>query len=83
FEIVIDRVRETRSYRIALSANDLKKIEKIEKTLADCSLQIFEHHQSKTEKAIIGSWKTIGSPKNHEKFTLLMLKDKDVKEFDY
>lgn len=83
FEIVIDRVREARSYRIVLSANDLKKVEKIEKTLADCSLQIFEHHQSKTEKSIIGSWKTIGAPKNHEKFTLLMLKDKDVKEFDY
>lgn len=83
FEIVIDRVRETRSYRIALSAKDLKKIEKIEKALSDCSLQIYEHHQSKNEKSIIGSWKTIGSPKNHEKFTMLMLKDKDVKEFDY
>jgi putative Mg2+ transporter-C (MgtC) family protein len=83
FELVIDRVRETRSYRIALSAKDLKKIEKIEKALADCSLQVYEHHQSKNEKSIIGSWKTIGSPKNHEKFTLLMLKDKDVKEFDY
>jgi putative Mg2+ transporter-C (MgtC) family protein len=83
FEIVIDRVRETRSYRIILSAKDLKKIEKIEKALADCSLQAYEHHQSKNEKSIIGSWKTIGSPKNHEKFTMLMLKDKDVKEFDY
>ena len=83
FEIVIDRVREARLYRMVLATKDIKKIEKIEKALADCSIQIYEHHQSKTEKSIVGSWKTIGSPKNHEKFTMLMLKDKDVKEFDY
>src|SRR5688572_4487622 len=83
FEFRIDRIREARSYRIVLNASDIKKIERIEKALADCSLKIFEHHQSKTEKSIVGSWKTIGSPANHEKFTMLMLKDKDVKEFDY
>lgn len=83
FESRIDKIREARSYRIVLDANDLKKVEKIEKALTDCSLKIFEHHQSKNEKSIIGSWKTIGSPTNHEKFTLLMLKDKNVKEFDY
>jgi putative Mg2+ transporter-C (MgtC) family protein len=83
FELRIDRIREARSYRIVLNAKDIQKIERIEKTLADCSLQVFEHHQSKTEKSIIGSWKAIGSPKNQEKFTRLMLKDKDVKEFDY
>lgn len=83
FEARIDKIREKRSYRIVLSANDLKKIEKIEKALEACSLNIFEHHQSKTEKSIVGSWKATGSPKSHDKFTALMLKDKDVKEFDY
>src|SRR5690606_40789652 len=83
FENWIDSVREARSYRIVLKVNDFKKVEKVEKMLSDCSLQVYEHHQSKNEKSIIGSWKTIGSPKNHEKFTQLMLKDKDIKEFDY
>lgn len=83
FEMRIDRIREARSYRIVLGVKDLNKVEKIEKTLAACSLKIFEHHQSKNEKSIIGSWKATGSPKNHDKFTALMLKDKDVKEFDY
>lgn len=83
FEARIDKIREARSYRIILGANDFKKIEKIEKALIDCSLRILEHHQSKNEKSVIGSWKTIGTPKNHDKFTALMLKDKDVKEFDY
>lgn len=83
FEMRIDKIREARSYRIVLNSSDINKIEKIEKTLIDCSLNIIEHHQSKTEKSIIGSWKTIGKPKSHDKFTLLMLKDKNVKEFDY
>ena len=83
FEARIDRVREARLYRIVLGANNLKKFSKIEKALTDCSLKIYEHHQIKTEKSIIGTWKTIGSPKNHEKFTSAMLQDKDVKELDY
>jgi putative Mg2+ transporter-C (MgtC) family protein len=82
-EARIDRIREARSYRIVLSTGDYRKLGKVAKAIQDCSLQVFEHHQSKTEKSIIGSWKTIGSPKSHERFILLMLKDKDIRELDY
>jgi putative Mg2+ transporter-C (MgtC) family protein len=82
-ELRIDKIRESRLYRIALSSNDYKKMSKVEKALQTCSLRVIEHHQAKSEKAIVGTWKAIGSPKNHERFTELMLKDKDVKEFDY
>lgn len=83
FESRIDRVREARLYRVVMNSGDFKKIEKVEKAIQACSLKVYEHHQAKTEKSIIGTWKTIGAPKNHEKFTSLMLKDKDVKELDY
>lgn len=82
-EARIDRIREARSYRIVISTGNYKNLAKVEKIIQDCSLSVFEHHQAKTEKSIIGSWKTIGSPKNHEAFIMLMLKDKDIKEFDY
>lgn len=82
-ELRIDRIREARSYRIVLKTGDYKKLARVEKAIHDCALSVYEHHQTKTEKSIIDSWKTIGSPKSHEKFILLMLKDKDVKEFDY
>lgn len=83
FEARIDRIREARSYRIVVSANDFKAVEKVKQSVTGCSLQIYEHHQTKTEKSIISSWKTMGAPRNHEKFVSLMLKDKSIKELDY
>jgi putative Mg2+ transporter-C (MgtC) family protein len=82
-EAVIDRIREARSYRVVVKAGDFKKMEKVEKTLEAYSLWTLEHHQSKNEKAIIGTWKAIGSPKNHDKFVEVMMKDRDIKELDY
>lgn len=79
----IDKIREARMYKIVMSANDFKKVEKVEKALNNCSLRIIDHHQTKTENAIIGTWKTIGAPKNQEKFVQMMMKDKDIKELDY
>lgn len=79
----IDKIREARSYKIVLGGSDFKSMEKVQKALNDCSLRIYEHHQTKTEKSIISSWKTIGSPKNHDKFVGMMLKDKSIKELDY
>jgi len=82
-EARIDRIREARFYKITISANDFKKIDKVEKALMDCSLRVIDHHQTKTESAIIGTWKTIGAPKNQDKFVQMMMKDKDIKELDY
>jgi len=82
-EARIDKIREARMYKVVLKANDFKSIEKVQNTLQDCSLRILDHHQTKSEVAVIGTWKTIGSPENHEKFVLLMIKDKDIKELDY
>jgi putative Mg2+ transporter-C (MgtC) family protein len=82
-EAVIDRVREARSYRIVVKAGDFRKMEKVERTLEEYSLWTLEHHRSKTEKAIVGTWRAIGSPKNHDRFVEVMMKDRDIKELDY
>ena len=79
----IDKIREARAYRIVLGGSDFKAMDTVQKAIEDCSLRVFEHHQTKTEKSIISSWKTIGAPKNHERFVMMMLKDKSVKELDY
>lgn len=83
FEARIDRIREARSYRIVFRAHDYRKVEKVSRLLDKTSLRVFEHHQTKTERSIIGTWKTIGSPKNHEKFVQMAMKDKEIKELDY
>jgi putative Mg2+ transporter-C (MgtC) family protein len=83
FEARIDRIREARAYRIVVAARDFKAMDKIEQAVINCSLQVYEHHQTKTEKFIITSWKTMGAPRNQEKFVSMMLKDKAIKELDY
>ncbi len=82
-EARIDRIREARTYKVVLKTEDFKKIGKVERAMKECSLSAYEHHQAKTEKTIIGTWKVIGSPKNQDKFVQLMMKDKDIKELDY
>jgi len=82
-EARIDRIREVRNYKIVMKPNGFKKLETVEKTLKECSLKFYEHHQTKSEKAIIATWRTIGSPKNHDRFVEQMMKDKGIKELDY
>jgi putative Mg2+ transporter-C (MgtC) family protein len=79
----IDRIRESRTYKIVITSRNTKMTEKIYDAIAACSLQVLEHHQSKTGTTIIGTWRAIGSPENHEKFVGLMMKDKGVKELVY
>jgi putative Mg2+ transporter-C (MgtC) family protein len=82
-ELWIDHIRESRTYKIVVSAANADKIDKINEALATHELTVYEHHQSKTGNTIIGTWHTIGSPKHHEKFALIMVKDKDIEDFVY
>jgi putative Mg2+ transporter-C (MgtC) family protein len=82
-EVWIDRIRESRTYKIVVSTANADKLDKINEALAANELNVYEHHQSKTGNTIVGTWSTIGSPKNHERFALVMVKDKDIEDFVY
>ena len=82
-EIWIDSIRESRTYKIVVSTANVDKIDQINESLAAQELRVYEHHQSKTGNTIVGTWHTIGSPKHHEKFALMMVKDKDIEDFIY
>jgi putative Mg2+ transporter-C (MgtC) family protein len=82
-EIWIDHIRESRTYKIVVSAANVEKIDRINEALQSHQLTVYEHHQSKSGNTIVGTWNTIGSPKQHEKFSLMMVKDKDVEDFVY
>ncbi|MBV6392200.1 MAG: Protein SapB [Anaerolineales bacterium] len=79
----IDRIREARSYEIVVGASDHEKMEAISAMFKTLSLRVIEHHQAKNEKSVIGTWKVIGAPGNHEKFVREIIRDKDVKELNY
>jgi len=78
----IGLVRETRSYRISLLRNS-KKLGAVEEVLRECSLHIYERRQMKTEEYVIYGWRTYGRPKSHEMFVQKMLKDPEIREFEY
>lgn len=82
-EIWIDRIRESRTYKIMISADDLDKLDNMQETIEAHQLHVYEHHQSKSGDTIVSSWSTIGKPINHEKFVSSMMKDKAVREFVY
>jgi hypothetical protein len=82
-EIWIDHIRETRAYKIVISTSNAGKIDNIYQAFEGHGLKVLEHHQSKVGATIVGTWHTIGPPKNHERFTSMMLKDKDIEEFVY
>ncbi len=82
-EVWIDHIRESRTYRITVSTVNVQGIEEIHAALRACALQVFEHHQSKIGPTIVGTWQTIGSPRNHDKFVTEMLRNKNIEEFVY
>lgn len=82
-EIWIDHIRESRTYRITVSTSNAETIDRIHESLETVGLQVYEHHQSKIGPTIVGTWHTIGSPKNHDKFVTTMLKDSHIEEFVY
>jgi len=82
-EVWIDHIRESRNYRIVFSTANASRVDKIHAALEACELTVLENHQSKLGATIVGTWHTIGSPANHEKFVKAMLKDKYIDEFVY
>jgi putative Mg2+ transporter-C (MgtC) family protein len=82
-EIWIDSIRESRTYKIVVSTANVDKLDQINEALESHELRVYEHHQSKSGNTIVGTWHTIGSPNHHEKFALLMVKDKDIEDFVY
>jgi putative Mg2+ transporter-C (MgtC) family protein len=79
----IDLIRESRAYKIVIEPGNAKSFEKINQALKTCSLKIIEHHQTKNENIIVGTWRVIGTPKHQNQFVELMLKDKNIKELIY
>ena len=82
-EVWIHHIRESRTYKIVVSTANAEKIDEINEALAVYELKVYEHHQSKTGNTIVGTWHTIRSPRQHEKFALVMVKDHEIEDFVY
>lgn len=82
-EIWINRIRESRSYKIVIASDNMEKLDAIKNAFKACELHVYEHHQSKIGDMLIGTWHTMGTPGHHDEFTADMLRDRDIREFVY
>jgi len=83
FEERIDRIRESRTYRIVVAIDKGKKIAEVQQAFKQNSMHILDHHETKSGDSVTGVWRVIGSVKGHDKVTRKMLEDKDVREMTY
>lgn len=81
-EIWIDRIRESREYRVSVSL-EANAVERVMGELETCSLRILEHHQTKSETCRVARFIVTGKPSDHHRFVEMMLADKSIREFDY
>ncbi len=79
----IDHIRESRSYKIVITPGNLKSFDKVNQAFQTYSLKVVEHHQTKSEKAVVGMWRVIGSHEHQDQFVELMMRDKNIKELIY
>jgi putative Mg2+ transporter-C (MgtC) family protein len=79
----IDRIRESRTYRIVVAIDKSEKIAEVHKAFNKNSLHILDHHETKSENVITGTWRVIGPVKGHDKVTRKMIEDHEIKEMNY
>ncbi len=82
FERYFDRLNQMRTYKITFpfDAHDHSKYERI---LRKYGFKILTRNQKKTGNLAVGSWTVLGSEKHHHQFIELILKDRNVSEFEF
>jgi putative Mg2+ transporter-C (MgtC) family protein len=81
-EVLIDKMNQTRRYAIVCEFRE-ETLYDYEKIFSEYGLRFRRTEQSKTGNEIKGTWEVMGTQKNHERLTDLLLKDKAIKAFDF
>ena len=78
----IDRINQTREYRI-VSSYQHESLNRYENLFTKHRLRFSRHKQSRINENITGFWVVKGTEKNHKHFIDEILVDDTVKEFDF
>ncbi|HLO13942.1 MAG TPA: MgtC/SapB family protein [Anaerolineales bacterium] len=79
----INKIRDARTYRIVIGTGSLTNMKKLRQAFRDCHLLVSEEHLQISEESIIGSWRTIGTPGNHDDFVQTLVRNKHVIRLEY
>jgi len=81
-ETFIDKINQTRSYKI-ISTYDDKKLKYYEERFKHHHLKFKRNTQSRKDNDLTGTWLVQGSEKNHDLFIEEIMNDSTVKEFEF
>jgi putative Mg2+ transporter-C (MgtC) family protein len=80
FELLIDRVHETRTYELVCPIDE-EKYKQIEALFFESGLEVKRGRRSKSTDCMICKWLTFGKPRAHEALVEKLLNHTDVIEF--
>jgi putative Mg2+ transporter-C (MgtC) family protein len=81
-EDIIERKNQVREYRLVAHFN-YENLWKFEEMMKDCKLRFKRNKQTLKGENLTGTWSVSGSEKRHQKFIELIMKDPDLREFDF
>lgn len=79
----IDKLRDARTYKIVIGSGNIAELEKLKQAFRDCHLLVSEDHVQISEESIVGSWRAIGKPGNHDKLVRMLVTHKEIVCLEY
>ena len=79
----IDRIREARTYKIEICDGNINRVDDLRMLFKTFRLRVAETHIELTNESIISEWRTVGPPRNQEKFVKQLLLDKTICKLEY
>jgi len=79
----VDRMREARTYKIVMCEGNLETFDALRKIFKECKLRVTEDHFEITEETVTSIWRTVGRPRNQQKFLQIMAKNEKICKLEY
>lgn len=79
-EVLIDNIRETRTYEVAYPA-EMKTYTELDCLFSECGLRVSNRQHSRSGDDAVCTWKVHGSPKNHARLIEKLFDHTEIKEF--
>lgn len=79
----INKIRDARTYKIVIGNGNISELEELRQVFRSCHLTVSDDHLQISEQSISTSWRTIGTPKSHDKFVKTLVQNKAIISLEY
>jgi putative Mg2+ transporter-C (MgtC) family protein len=79
----INKIRDARTYKIVIGHGNTSEMEELRQVFRSCHLTVSDEHMQISEESIATSWRTIGTPKNHDELVKTLAQNKAIVLLEY